>query len=772
MILLSQRRFYAVTAIQSVFSTAVYSALEESPLCHEYSSPFTNNRFSNWKDRTSLLDTAGSLDNDPNASAWEESLAHIKSISADTYSEICTLYKTNQILCIDIGLDSILKYKLHPASYATLVIAGVSQNNSVCTSEIEKLFSFLDCFLEHTGQVDTFVFYGIGGITRNPKTQRSIKSTSKDRKDRNINIVFHSTDTSTYTVLAHYFIDRFESVSSTIVCNDKGICELNQVDDTALSTVVQVKITEGSAEIDRAVFRKMVNLYSVWITEYILPVVPNRLTEDMQSSGTETDPIRVRRLYVPIDILKYYTLPSFSLFFDIVPTERLTLLIDSPRSIQNPILEVFSLKTIISCDSDGIGEIELGFGLYNGNSLTPDIMSGIMAVLCRLDKKNLRVYIENLAPQDRTDQSVMQLPLYYLAKRTEDMKKLESCRIVVSSGQNRTDVHVRPAPQIKFLKEEDRAKVLSQCTIVIESFNLFSSLNNTSRGLFAVKPLPRCLRVLYRARLTRKIECIHCKKVFIGTSRRYTEYGNMRDYIMMYPCGHVSCAICGYKHVSNGFKKIPACTKCSQLLDGTMIYILGDEAVGKPENISLCCPENPLVDALDYSQNGFVFLYGSGDSPALFDIGKVLVSRESPFYEWNKSPVERSLSYLASASGEHQKYTVNINHKKQKIAIVLNVYYRPHGYSKAVIYIRKRGIVHANRTVQNMYRCLCAMKNTCKYKELLPNENTSEFVFLYKRKYSTLRNTEIFYQLEKDLKEKMNRLATLCSVLWKGNGWS
>lgn len=705
---------------------------------------------------------------DQNASFWEMNKKCLQSISKRAYNEIHTQYETEQIFSIniDLGYSTMKKRKLFKASYNTLVIANIkNSSNRNPSQEYSILFHLIDLLFESNIKVDRLVFYGIDNISLEPYEER------KDRLSwiSPNSIVFHDTSAVVCNRIEDYLYHNFNVyLNLAVVYNNMSSDEMSHLSCEVLCGIFELKLADFPTKKQCMKIKEMSSLKSLWIGTYNVFVPSDINTRSLSS----LEVLRIKHLYVHLDALDHYLIKLKSSCCRIIPINKLTILVDQAES-GTILADKVSLIKETEYDFSWLPKsVEIGFGVSNGKSLTPETISRIFLLICKLDRNRLsnRITIENTSFNLRKSYGIVQVPLYYIAKKKKDRQILRKYEIVILTGEGASDVHLRPMPHFRYYsKQQDRNISLSQSTVIMERKKFLEYIKSPPKAPSSSKASPRALSLIYSKMVNSGVKCMHCKKV-IGIKENFSSENE--EYIMLYVCGHVSCALCGYKHVSEGFKKLPKCMVCNKLIDRTMVYVDAREVVKEIYGTEIISKTLLFPDALDYSGCGFVFSYGSGDSSIIYDIAHLFIAKEKSQYKWSKYPFEKSFSYLVSADKETGLpcHGIYINHAKERIEVSMDLLSTKHAENSMTVYIsRKKSFLEI--LSKKLYGQLFISKITSKKIELLKDKNTTGFTFACKWADGMSNRSEEFKKIEDLLVYKIKNLSALCTLFWNINGW-
>lgn len=711
--------------------------------------------------RNSIPDLEKYSATDPNFSVWKESIHMIKS-KPNLYKILHDLYGTDQMICINANLKEITQARIEKANYRTLVITTTNQRGEKKKVDLKEVFFLLEYLLSKQVQIDNIVLYDLNSSV----LKNSYNNTSMTKVFSTVEIAFHDNDIPTCNAIGEYLVCIFKNMKVRIICDNFNVGDLSGLDERIIPKIVELTTREAPTIEQYGIIRKMVRIESLWITGYR----PCYLSTETPKTSISDDSnvLHVKNLYISIDALSFYT---SSLLSTIKPTKRLILLTFPIRQNINLDAKKISIKDI-SIDFAHISDgIDISFGILYGNQLGPSIMGEIVSLICKFHMKGQThtIYIEKIPSLATPDYSIVQIPLYYIARSIYDKEKLDRYKIIVSPGGNASNIQLKPVPLWKNTTQPDRDAIIEQSTVVIKR-EVF--LKNQSSFVVLDKPikgLPRSIFLLLSKSVGTYSKCMICKESF--RRKRNILYSSRDESIMLYACGHASCGLCGYNYVSKGFIAPPRCKICKKIIESTMIYIPISDHFKKLDDM-LSSPPTYLFDALDYLGSGFLFSYGTSDSSILYDIGNIFITESNLLYKWTKHPVEKSFSYLVATDDKNSpKYAINVCDRTHTIKILMNILVDSSMADNISLYICKKkrspGIL-----TSMIYTINSFFDPLAEYRELLSDKNKGDFLFLYKFSKTRELNDKIVDQLEKNLGSDLEKMTILCSSFWKANRWS
>lgn len=764
---LLQRKAFCVLAVAQ-FLLLISIECSKSFAKHNilYTSSNVTTPFKFVQTKTGLIDLLD-FSNEPNAFFWKESR---ESIPRNLCTEISAHYKIDRIIDIGTDVSVVAKYyELDPANYDTVVIVDLNREGKK-QQNVYDIFSLFDYFLNNGVYIDNFVFYNIENI------QLASEEQYKNCTFHQVvsNIVFHNSSVETYIKVYDYFSSRSRNgIQITIDCCDGYIFGQTSMCTGFLSSIASLRLRNFSSILESDI-AQMPNLESLWI----FSLKPGFAT----SVTSSHEKVKVKNLYIHIDLLKKHSHPFLlsSIFRSI---DSLTIAIppikDDPKSAakdfygSNAALD--DLKGILTANN-----LPINFMIENEAPLTPTEMSLIFSMICNCNLHTYKICIRSSSFGSRKALNILQVPLYYSAQKMEDRIKLDKCVIIVLQGANDMGIQMKQAPSLKHLTiQEVKNKVLENCTAIIEINDFLQYLNSSLKRIIPLepevkrdgscleKPLPRCLSLLYNKKLKKKVKCMHC-----NAKIKYKKFQSKKsyEYVMLYPCGHVSCAPCGYMHVSQGFKELPKCIKCTRMLGETMLYIRDNEIFDELQRASQENPEKDLYSALDPLITGFIFSYGPGPSSILYALASFFAPNLDSENQWIRFPFEKNPSYgLGIEDSSVLKCRISMDSRKQEVIVTIDIVVDEIRFNNISIFIRKK-THNMNRHNSYLTRAVHRFIEKIKYVEILADKIPSEFVLLYKRKFNDA--PKIAKELEKTIGKNLHTIDSLCTFFWNSNGWA
>lgn len=698
---------------------------------------------------------------DQNAHIWRRIQEYVKSILPN---DICTAismeYGLERVIDLDMNLDYILNIFLYPGRYKNLVVISTGSNHLEKEEKLKKFFLIISKFEDANIHIETFVFYRLEGFQEVDSSFISLRSARIEQ----VKIVFHNSSIAYCNSIGEFFIRNFLSGVTEIIWTREDFEIFGAIKPCILNSVVEVKLKSIYNTNQYNILRNMRHLYVLWIYE-------SSMYLQNPKSLQEGNSLPIKNIYVPIETLEKYNILTDPAF---VVLESLSIVMSEIKVLESS-LSISKIVLQINNVLDTVLPPSIKFVFCNTTTLTTTILSGIMAIICDSDmhEKNIGIYIVNMQPDHIRYPSMLQAPFYYYAGRKEDKEKLAKCNVIVKPGRNMSAIFMMPISAIETYSKSEVDFRVENCTLIVER-QQFIYLARLPKEMWSSEyKRINCLKFLCVLSQIQDALCMHCRHSIIGSTNTKSGVHHSSKKIMIYPCGHVCCALCGYRHLSQGFTAVPECRVCDRAMNVPTIYITYTGLIKRMHGIFLNDLDISICTTLDPVNSRFAFLYEPADSLILCDIATLFIDKGTIPYKWGKlSIVGGFFNILRVQAREPVWVKIWTNPFKEKIYIESLVVTPEEPFVNVIVILCKEQ-KNDKRIDPGMGGRPCLLRGDLLYIELFPNIPKKGFLFLHPWANGKNNKFKTLAVLEKNilLGDKIERIVDLCISFWNNSMW-